>query len=367
MVLPGGKTVRIAVKPCDEERSAWQFQVQKDAGDDPDVTHGAWVCAGVQELDDQGLEEQRQRGQGYWLETYPNLYLAGGTGVGMATRPGLSCPVGHAAINPVPRRMILEAVDQVCRRAAFDGKLLVEVAIPEGVLLAEKTFNPRLGIEGGISILGTTGIVKPMSEEALLATIRLDIHMQAVNGGGILLMAPGNYGEAFLQEEWQIPLGKAVLCSNFVGEAVEMIGGEGLQAVLFVGHIGKLIKVAAGRTNTHSKYGDGRMEELAGITEQICREASGADSGQKAAGYQVVGQVRACNTTEEALSLLKEAGLDKKVLQYVAQKVRRQMLRWSGGTLDIQVVVFSSAQKEIGETDGARRLLERWRKTVRWD
>ncbi|MDO5406956.1 MAG: cobalt-precorrin-5B (C(1))-methyltransferase CbiD [Eubacteriales bacterium] len=237
-------------------------RVQKDAGDDPDVTHGTWICGSVSKISQDCLEEWKKSGAGYWLEEYPGLYLTGGAGIGMVTKPGLSCPVGHYAINPVPRKMILSAVEEACRKAAYEGCLCVRISIPEGERLAAKTFNPRLGIEGGISVLGTTGMVKPMSEEALTATIQLDIHMKAVSGQRTLLMAPGNYGEAFLQEQMGVTLGSAVLCSNFVREAAMMAAEEEIPNLLFVSHMGKLVKVSAGMENTHSRYGDGRMDQM---------------------------------------------------------------------------------------------------------
>lgn len=356
LTLPAGKCITISVSRCGEEREAGAlqacgFQVKKDAGDDPDITHGSWICAEVLELDAQAMEYQKRQGQGYWLDSCPNLYLTGGSGVGIVTKPGLSCPVGHAAINPVPRQMILSAVEEVRRRAAYDGNLMIRIVIPEGEKLAEKTFNPRLGIHGGISVLGTTGIVKPMSEEALLATIRLEIHMRAVGGERVLLLAPGNYGETFLQEKWGIPIGKAVLCSNFIADTMHMITMEKLDAVLFVGHIGKLIKVSAGMRNTHSKYGDGRMQELALVTEQVLNDGS----------QNVTEQIARCNTTEEAVGILKERGLAEQVLNAVAEKVQMQLTDWLDGRIEAQVVTFSSAHRVLGQTTRAINLLNEWR------
>lgn len=315
------------------------FLVQKDAGDDPDVTDGAWICAAVTPIDRRQLEQRKAEGRGYWLEAFPNLYLNGGYGIGLVTKPGLSCPPGHYAINPVPRQMILGAVYQVCVRAAYEECLEVEIAIPDGNRLAEKTFNPRLGIENGISVLGTTGIVKPMSEEALLETIRLDIHMKVVSGETHILMAPGNYGETFLQQQMGVPLGEAVLCSNFVGDAARMLAAEGVESVLFAGHIGKLIKVAAGVQNTHSRYGDGRMEQMAVLVGCIAPDHT-----------KLQQQVLDCNTTEEAIGILKEAGLAEQILDLAAEQVKEHMEVWSGGKVKVQVVTFSSAYGILGRT-----------------
>ena len=247
LTLPGGGSFRIPVIPFLKEGEPFCFGVQKDSGDDPDVTNQTLILASVKPVSRKILEMLKSTGSGYFLEEFPDLYLNGGLGIGMVTKPGLSCPVGHYAINPVPRSMILGAVDEVMRQTPYEECLLIEISIPDGERLASQTFNPKLGIQGGISVLGTTGIVKPMSEEALLETIRLEIHMKAVNGAKVLLMAPGNYGEEFLKKTLGVPVGNAVLCSNFAKAAVLMAQKEGFQSVLFVGHIGKLIKVSAGR------------------------------------------------------------------------------------------------------------------------
>lgn len=324
-----------------QEDELQYFRVLKDAGDDPDVTDGAWVYAAVIPVKGERLEFLKAEGAGYWLEEFPNLYLNGGPGIGLVTKPGLSCPPNHYAINPVPRQMILGAVWQVCVLAAYEQCLEVRIAIPEGQKLAERTFNPRLGIVNGISVLGTTGIVKPMSEEALLETIRLDIHMKVAAGEKEILMAPGNYGENFLQEHMGVPLGEAVLCSNYVGDAVDMLVLEGVTELLFAGHIGKLIKVSAGVRNTHSCHGDGRMEQLAALTG--CVAPKDTDLQQR---------VLLCNTTEEAVGILNEAGIARKVLSLVAERVKTHMEAWSGGRVRVRVVTFSSAYGILGKTEG---------------
>ena len=189
--IPGAGVSENLAPGWDSKRqvSGW-FGVKKDAGDDPDVTHGAVIYAQAERLEQRKCPERC-----YELDEFPGIYVTGGPGVGLATRPGLSCPPGYYAINPGPRRMILSETAHVCAEAGETGLILIRIAVPEGIGLSEKTFNPRLGIEGGISILGTTGIVKPMSEEALKETIRLDIHMQSAAGNQVILMAPGNYGE----------------------------------------------------------------------------------------------------------------------------------------------------------------------------
>ena len=314
------------------------------------MTNGTNIYASVRQVDRNEFESLCHAGAGYYLKEYPQLYLNGGRGIGMVTKPGLSCPVGHYAINPVPRSMILGAVADVVQTAAFEEYLIVTICIPEGEQLALQTFNPKLGIQGGISVLGTTGIVKPMSEEALLETIRLEIHMKAVNGAKVLLMAPGNYGEEFLKKELGVPMGSAVLCSNFVKEAVLMAEMEGFRKLLFVGHIGKLIKVSAGVENTHSRYGDGRMEQMAVLTKEL-----GHPKLQE--------QIRVCNTTDDALALLKEQDLAKPLLDRTALCVKHWMEIWSGGQIAVEAVTFSTAHQLLGATENWQKAFDAWLET----
>lgn len=333
------------------QSSGW-FGVKKDAGDDPDVTHGAVIYAQAERLKEKKCPERC-----YELEEFPGVYVTGGPGVGIATREGLSCPPGYYAINPGPRRMILSETAQVCAEAGETGAVLIRIAVPEGIALAEKTFNPRLGIEGGISILGTTGIVRPMSEEALRETIRLDIHMQAAAGSQVILMAPGNYGEKFFEKEMGILPGKTVLCSNYVKDAVQMLQKEGVEKVLFASHVGKLVKVSAGMENTHSRFGDGRMEQM----ECFVRRVAGTEFPDR---EELCRHVRECNTTDEALNYLLEKGLASRVLEEMAQEARRVMEKWSrenGGVLEVAVAAFSSACGLARSTENAEECLNQWR------
>ncbi|MDO4268192.1 MAG: cobalt-precorrin-5B (C(1))-methyltransferase CbiD [Eubacteriales bacterium] len=346
--LPSGQLCEFPVQQAFQEGGIW-FAVKKDAGDDPDVTHGVLVYGQVKKISGAG--------EGYTYSEYPKLYLTGGAGIGLVTRPGLSCPVGYPAINPGPRAMIGAAVDQVCRDFGYEGGLQIRIAIPEGAALAEKTFNPRLGIEGGISVLGTTGIVKPMSEEAIRETIRLEIHMRIAAGGRILLMTPGNYGEEFCRKRLLVPVGQAVTCSNFVRDSVEMAIQEGMRQLLFISHLGKLVKVAAGMENTHSRYGDGRMEMMVRLLEEAAGEggAPGAGSGQ------LRKLVAGSNTTDEAAAHIRDSGLAGQVLDLAALHAKQVMERWAKGRLQTEVITFSPSCERPGLTEGAGRLLKQWK------
>lgn len=339
ILTPKGVTARMQVERVIGPTCC--FRVQKDSGDDPDVTNQSWIYASAEVLGNDRNE------QWYQSNEYPKLYLTGGEGIGVVTRPGLACPVGRHAINPVPRSMIFEGVETICEEMDYRGCLLIRIWIPEGVFLAEKTFNPRLGIEGGISVLGTSGIVEPMSEDALMASIRLEIHMKAVEGCGVLVIAPGNYGEACLREQLHISLDKAVKCSNFVADTIEMAELEGIKKVLFVGHLGKLIKVAGGVKNTHSKYGDRRMEILADCLTAVTG-GNGSEVSQKIRNLHT--QVLQSNTTEEALEHLTEFSdwkpgrgtLVDLVMEEVLKRICGFLTLWSHDRVQVETVVFSS-------------------------
>jgi len=341
LMMPKGRSADLPLFHVVLKQGEAACAVKKDAGDDPDVTHQAMVFASVQYSD----EKKEGQAQGIYRrdgeEGKAPLFLTAGEGIGWVTRPGLSCPVGMPAINPVPRDMIFSGVEEARREAGFDGSLTITIWIPEGKKLAEKTFNPRLGIEGGLSILGTTGIVKPMSEEALIATIRLELHMKAVAGMKQVILVPGNYGEAFIQETLGLDLKDGVTCSNFIEKALKAAGKEGFRRILFAGHIGKLIKVAGGVPNTHSKYGDRRMEILWDCTAPFAEEKS-----------RVKDKILTANTMEEAAGILKDHKILEPVMEEAVDRIQRYMTLWSGGA-EVEVVTFSSMYGILGMSRGS--------------
>lgn len=337
VLTPGGQTLAIPVAGSNLLEGKWAIcSVKKDAGDDPDVTNGAFVYARVSFAGKRPTERPC-----YGSDMHPGLYLTGGEGVGMVTRKGLSCPVGYHAINPVPRTMIFEAADGARRLSGQpDGGLLIEISIPEGTELAAKTFNPNLGITGGISVLGTTGIVNPMSEAALIETIRLDIRVRAAGGRKILAVAPGNYGERFVREELGLDLSSFVKSSNFIGDTFRMMEEEKIERVLLAGHLGKMIKVAGGVMNTHSKYGDRRMEILAGCAA----EAGMPEESAK--------RLYGMNTTDEATDYLKEEKWLGPVMETVAGRVKENLK--SRYRVDTEVVLFNGTIGILAMTAGAK-------------
>lgn len=221
------------------ERERYTCAVIKDSGDDPDITKGCEVRAQVLLREDDG-----------------GICFIGGEGVGQITLPGLKLPVGQPAINPVPRKMIEDAVRSVYPTRGAD----VTVSIIGGKALAAKTFNPRLGVVGGLSVLGTSGIVRPMSEDALTESIALEMSMYYAQGYRQLILAFGGQGEMAMKALY--PERKCVQISNFVGVALDAAARIGFTNVLLAGQSGKLVKVAGGSMQTHSRYGDGRRETL---------------------------------------------------------------------------------------------------------
>ena len=331
LVTPKGWRVETPLSDCRMEGAGALCAVRKDAGDDPDVTDGCLVCARV-----------RKKARGITIE--------GGEGVGRVTKPGLDQPVGAAAINSVPRRMIAAAVEEVCVDAGYGGGLEVVISVPEGEALAKRTFNPMLGIAGGISILGTSGIVEPMSERALIDTVALSIRQAAAEGAARLLLTPGNYGADYLEKNRLDALGVPIVkCSNFIGEALDAASAEGMEEVLLVGHIGKLVKLAGGVMNTHSKTADCRPE-LFTAHAAIC----GGDTSLCRALMEAV-------TADACLALLEESGLREEVTESLLAAMQLHLDRRAGGNLRVGAVVFSNEYGTLGETETARALLEEWK------
>lgn len=301
--------------------------VRKDGGDDPDVTDGALIFARVERTDT------------------PGIIIDGGEGVGRVTLPGLDQPVGAAAINSTPRRMIAEQLESAAAKAGYTGGLRAVISVSEGEALAKRTFNPRLGIVGGISILGTSGIVKPMSEAALIDSLYLEMDQRRAAGTEDLLLTPGNYGESFAREVLCLNLHRWCMCSNYLGAAIDHAAGAGFRSVLVVGHLGKLVKAAAGCMNTHSKTADARRETLTAHAA-----LAGADRALLRALFD-------SPTTDAGVELLKQAGLLGPVMASIGEALDGQLKRRAGEGLTIEALFFSNHYGILGKTPGAERLL----------
>lgn len=318
--------------------------VKKDGGDDPDVTTGLYIT----------VQAERTGEPGVWID--------GGPGVGRVTRKGLDQPVGAAAINRVPRRMIEEQVRAVMEKCAPEtkGGIRITVSVPGGEAAAEKTFNPRLGIEGGISILGTSGIVVPMSEKALVDTVRTEMQARIAQGYGYVAAVPGNYGIRYCEEQLGLDGNQLVICSNYLGETMDAAREFGAQGLLLVGHIGKFVKLAAGIMNTNSREADGRMEILAshvircgGRTAGMCGRRNLDASSLLACASAVLDAV----TTEEALGILKEYGILEPVIASLLERIGYYIGKRAGDMLQTGVILYSSEEGYLGETAHAGALL----------
>lgn len=344
ILLPQGKRLALPVLHKEKEKHMAVCAVKKDSGDDPDVTNGALVFAQIRLVVRSEFEERcSQPGAVVMGE---NILLKGGLGIGTVTKPGLACSIGEPAINPMPRKMIEQAVKSEMERADYDGFAEVIISIPEGVSLAEKTFNPKLGIKGGISVLGTTGIVEPMSEQALIDTIKVEMQVCRAAGNRTAVITPGNYGKRFLKDSTDITEEMTVKSSNFIGEALDFAVEEQFEAVVLSGHLGKLIKVAGGVMNTHSKYGDGRMDFMADIAK-----ACGADQN-------LVENILGCVMVDEAVRILGEAGLAEAAMEETARRVCLHMERRTG-MKNCGAIIFSNKYGLLAQTENVPQLLRK--------
>lgn len=302
--------------------------IRKDSGDDPDITNGITIFARV-ELRPSGVE------------------IVGGEGVGIITKDGLNQPKGAAAINSVPRKMIAAAVNEVAEECGYGGGFRVVVSVPNGAEIALKTYNPRMGIEGGISIIGTSGIVEPMSNAALVDTIRLEQKMRRAEGCRNLLLTLGNYGADFLKRELPFALEKSVKCSNFIGEAIEAALENGFESILIVGHIGKLVKLGAGIMNTHSAEADGRMDVLV-----TCGVLAGVDG-------EVLKSLPDCATVDATIAILNETGKLSEVLEILGKRAQNYLNAKVKNSVKIAALMFSDKYGVLVRTPDCNEILNR--------
>lgn len=314
----------------DAKRTGKQFSccVIKDAGDDPDVTNGIRIFASVE------------------LSDSPIIEITGGEGVGIVTKAGLHQAIGEYAINPVPKQMIEKEVREVLDKNGYLGGAKISIFVPEGREIAKRTFNPRLGIVDGISILGTTGIVEPMSEKALLESISVEMNVAKANGVKRLILTPGNYGEDFIREHLKLELSEAVKCSNFVGETIDMAVEKGFESILLVGHVGKFVKLAAGIMNTHSHQADGRMEVFV------------AHAALVGVPCDILQEMMESATTDEVIRILEEAGFLTDTMNSIMKKVDFHIRQRCLNAVPVGAVLFSNQYGLLGMTKEAERLLE---------
>lgn len=273
----------------------------------------------------------------------------GGQGVGRVTKPGLACGVGEPAINPVPRQMISKIVRKLAEELDYRGLIRVTISIPEGEDLAKQTFNPRLGIVGGISVLGTSGRVEPMSDQALIDTIKAEVNVKHASGRKLAVLTPGNYGRTFLEERTTIPDISTIKISNFLGEALDMVAQKGFEGVLLSAHLGKLAKVSVGIMNTHSRYGDHRMEALAHY------------AGKCGVDQAVIDQLDDSMMVDQALAIFDQAGVKDQVMAALvegADEIIKKRLAEAGANPVTAVMTFSNKYGLLAKSHDFDRVLD---------
>lgn len=307
VLLPGGEIVTLSLQNPMWSQQEASAQVIKDAGDDPDVTHGMTICARV-----------------IW-SSQPGIQILGGPGVGRVTKRGLAVPAGEAAINPIPQKMIRNAVEPLLEDTQG---VIVEISVPDGEEIARKTFNPRLGIMGGISILGTTGMVRPMSEEAYRISLGLHVRQWASEGHRLGVLVPGNHGEKMALQQYGVSPTSVFHTSNFIGYMLDTCVDCGIERVLLIGHIGKLIKVAAGIFHTANRVADARQEIMASYLARF-----GADQ-------TLIEEIFEMTTMDAVVERLAETDWNR-VFPWIADRVTRRCEEHVADRLQVGVTIYS--------------------------
>lgn len=343
---PKGIRLDVAVEKVSASETTCEYRVKKDSGDDPDVTNQAYIHVKVEKI---GCGDAKELSNVFISEYDNQVFLAGGTGVGRVTKEGLEQKVGMPAINVVPRKMIFQGVHDILDVSDYDGALLITITVPEGETLAKQTFNEQLGIQGGISILGTSGILEPMSEKAIIDTIEVEIRQLSNTGCKNLLVTPGNYGQVYASKYLNLDLSESVKSSNYIGDTIDLAISYGMESFLLVGNIGKLIKLAAGIMNTHSKVADARGEIMA-VHTVLC-------GGTKEMADKIMG----CVNTEQMLKLLEEWNLREGVIQSILKKIQEHMQLRIKDKMEFGVILFSESFGYLGQTENAGTLLEKYR------
>lgn len=331
IVTPKGFVVEAQVEHPSLVKDKASCAIAKDAGDDTDATDGMLVFATVQKVATQGI------------------HIDGGNGVGRVTLPGLDQPVGAAAINSVPRRMIRETLEEACEFEGYHGGLDVIISIPGGEEIAKRTFNPKLGIVGGISVLGTSGIVEPQSLQALVDTIEVELKVHRAAGTERLILTPGNYGEQFLETLRLDPSIPIVKCSNFIGDTLDAASCLGFREILLVGHIGKFVKLAGGIMNTHNRFADCRLELFA------------AHAAACGASQNTIVELFNAPTTDEAIRILDSVELRSVVMKRLVSKMSGYVVERVGETVTTGLIVFSNVYGILGRGTGTEAMLDRFR------
>lgn len=315
--LPSGNSLTISVNSLEKKENSVLASVIKDGGDDPDVTHGLEIYSKVS------------------LRNDSKINIFGGIGVGKVTKKGLPIAPGNSAINPVPLKMIRETVEEMLPEG-FGAD--VEISVPKGEETAKKTLNAKLGIIGGISILGTTGIVKPMSEESWKASLAIELKMALENAGnGEAIFLFGNRGKQYLSDNFDDNTSQAIVISNFVGYMFDRACEFEAKKIYFIGELGKFVKVAGGIFHTHSRVSDAKMEIL---TANALLVGESTENMKK---------IMASNTTEEATKYIEKTEVYNLLAEKAKQKCE-EYCRRNGWELEVETLIISAEKEVLGNS-----------------
>ena len=338
LMIPVKKIERLEDGQLTEGETAIRAEIVKDAGDDPDITNGTSVFVSLTMVAGDNWEQELKAVPGRSVR-YENILFEAGEGIGHATKPGLSLSVGEPAINPGPRKLVYNSLLEVF---GYPKPCKVRIDIPAGCELAKKTLNPVLGIEGGISVIGTTGVLRPMSEEAFKESLVPQIKVARAAGFNAQIFVPGKIGER-IAASWGLPEEAMVQTSNFIGYMLEAAADIGLERILLFGHIGKLAKVAAGVFHTHNRVGDARLEVLA------------AYSGAMGMPREGMERILTAVTTEEALPVIAEYGLEG-VYERIAARASYRAERLIFNKVRVGTVLVTLQGELLGMDDTAREI-----------
>lgn len=338
LTIPVKKIERLADSQLPDGESVVRAEIVKDAGDDPDITNGTSVFVSLTMVASDSLEHGLKAVPGHSVR-YENILFEAGEGIGHATKPGLSLAVGEPAINPGPRQLVYNSLLEVWGRPR---PCKVRIDIPGGRELAKKTLNPVLGIEGGISVIGTTGVLRPMSEEAFKESLVPQIKVAMAAGFTTQIFVPGKIGER-IAVSWGLPGAAMVQTSNFIGYMLEAAADMGLERILLFGHIGKLAKVAAGVFHTHNRIGDARLETLAAYSASLGMPREGVE------------RILAAVTTEEALPVIAGYGLEG-VYERIAARASYRAERLIFNKVQVGTVLVTLQGELLGMDDTARKI-----------
>ena len=327
-----GEQIKIPIEKCEVMgRTTARASVLKDSGDDAkyDVTHGIEIIADVS------------------LRNGTGVKVRGGDGIGVVTRPGLPVAIGEPAINPAPQKMIIESVQEIL---PSDMEAEIVISIPDGKKLANKTYNPRLGIVGGISLLGTTGIVRPRSLSAFIATIATEIDVAIAEGHSRLILVPGSIGASIAKRLLENSADEIIQTGDFIGYMIKRAADKGAKEIIILGHAGKVVKLAAGIFNTNYRSGDARREVVA------------AYAALAGAPRMVIEMIMEANTTDEMADVLARYELAEETFNLIAESAKDRVIQKADGKVKVNILIVSHDGRVLGSDSEARRL-QLWRRS----